>query len=158
MLSELPGRVEHFLYFSFAEEVKRPPAAQPRVRVDEKDILHPFIVVGKGQQYLFQARDGSAVRELPGRKHVPAFAKRKSHQLPERAPFVYCLRGNAQIFSDLFRFEHSPVLFDEAGLGIQAIEKRASERIGLLDLLQYFRVAHRAEHGVPIVRSFSGVR
>jgi hypothetical protein len=25
-------------------------------------------------------------------------------------------------------------------------------------LLQYFRVAHRAEHGVPIVRSFSGVR
>ena len=70
MLSELSGRVEHFRYLSFAEEVKWPAAAQPGVWVDEKDILHPFIVVGKGQQYLFQARDGSAVRELPGRKHI----------------------------------------------------------------------------------------
>lgn len=143
VLSELSGRVEHFLNLSFAEEVQRPTATQPGVRVDEKDILHPLIVVGKGQQDPFQSRDGSVVRELPGRKHIPAFTKGEPDQLPERTPLVYCLRGDAQVFGDFFRFEDSSVLFDEAGLSVQAIEKGAGERIGLLNLLQYLCVSQQ---------------
>jgi hypothetical protein len=63
--------------------------------------------------------------------------------LPERTPLVYCLRGDAQVFGDFFRFEDSSVLFDEAGLSVQAIEKGAGERIGLLNLLQYLCVSQQ---------------
>jgi hypothetical protein len=53
VLSERSGSIEHFLNLSFAEQVKRPPPAQPSVWVDRKDILHPFVVVGESQQHLF---------------------------------------------------------------------------------------------------------
>ena len=118
MLSELSGCIEHFLYIPLAKKVKRPAPSQPGIRVDEKDILHPFIVIGKSRQYLFQAGHGAAVRELPGREHIPALTKRKPDQLPEGAPLIHCLRSNAQILGDLLRLEDASVLFDEAGLGV----------------------------------------
>jgi hypothetical protein len=78
-LPEFSRRVYYLLYFSFAQEIKRPPPIQSCVRVDKKDVLHPFIVAGKYPQHLIQAWYGSAICELPGRKHMPTFAKGKSH-------------------------------------------------------------------------------
>ena len=113
-------------------------------------------MIRKGAKHFLQTPDGPAIRELPSGEDVPSLPKCESNQLPERPSFVHSLWRNVEVFRHLLGFKNASVLLNEAGFGVQSVEKRSSQRIGLLDLFQNFGVAHRPKHGMPVVGSLGG--
>ena len=59
MLSELFCGRDYILDLAFAEQIEWLTTVQSCVRTDEKDILHPLIMLSKSLQDVIQARNSS---------------------------------------------------------------------------------------------------